>query len=306
MLITNVRISNADIAVVREKKLRVTEVTLSLDQLPTRLNGYRIMQLSDFHYGFFTRSSFINYALNQAATRNPDLLVLTGDYVQLLSRRFSPSQLFGNNRAIRKHQDKVKAHCLNFSNLLQRLNPQDGMLAVWGNHDHLEGRGTLLRNLSPKIQWLENEQVELDFGDFVIQFFGIDDLLRGKPAFTSTFQSETKRIIRSQKFKHDALEPESKTKLSILLSHNPDVGLHDQDCHLASVNLVLSGHTHGGQIRIPKFGPIFTSTKQNKHISGLSRDGNLLYYVNDGIGQSLLPFRAFCEPEITLFVLEKG
>jgi predicted MPP superfamily phosphohydrolase len=75
---------------------------------------------------------------------------------------------------------------------------------------------------------------------------------------------------------------------------------------LKDVDLILTGHTHGGQIRIPFYGPIATMTSLGKkYASGLYHMGKSILYVSRGIGTSVLPIRFFCRPEITVFYFNK-
>jgi hypothetical protein len=74
---------------------------------------------------------------------------------------------------------------------------------------------------------------------------------------------------------------------------------------LSDVDLILAGHTHGGQIRIPFYGPFFTMTSMDKkYAAGLHRFDKSLLYVSRGIGTSVLPMRLFCPPEITVFTFQ--
>jgi predicted MPP superfamily phosphohydrolase len=93
--------------------------------------------------------------------------------------------------------------------------------------------------------------------------------------------------------------------LSILLSHRPDVILSPGDWR--KIDLVLSGHTHGGQIRFPFIGPLFTKSRLPRRYSqGLSSFGHLHLYVSRGIGETKIPIRFLCPPEITLLKIKGG
>ena len=91
------------------------------------------------------------------------------------------------------------------------------------------------------------------------------------------------------------------------MCHAPDYA--DQLLKTAAgraVGLMLSGHTHGGQVRLPLFGPLITNRLGRKYVQGGFRLGGLQLYVNRGIGTSGLPFRFDCLPEITLMTLRRG
>jgi hypothetical protein len=93
----------------------------------------------------------------------------------------------------------------------------------------------------------------------------------------------------------------------MLMSHAPDY-VDDLLTHPGgqAVDLVLSGHTHGGQIRLPFLGPMVLPLMGRKYVDGLFRFGRTQLYVNRGLGTVGVPFRFACPPEITLITLRKG
>jgi predicted MPP superfamily phosphohydrolase len=93
----------------------------------------------------------------------------------------------------------------------------------------------------------------------------------------------------------------------ILLAHNPDV-LLDLEAHGAgAVDLVLAGHTQGGQVRLPWFGAVYTGTEIGRaYASGLARHDDGYVYVNRGLGMSLVPIRILCPPEVTALEVAVG
>jgi hypothetical protein len=96
----------------------------------------------------------------------------------------------------------------------------------------------------------------------------------------------------------------SKSK-EILLAHSPDIA---SKINLDNINLILSGHTHGGQVKLPFLGAIYTNRACNsafKFVSGLYYYQNVKVYVNRGIGTSFFPLRFLSRPEITVFKFEK-
>ncbi|MGB9833010.1 MAG: metallophosphoesterase, partial [Caldisericum exile] len=90
-----------------------------------------------------------------------------------------------------------------------------------------------------------------------------------------------------------------KSLYTILLSHSPDIFYEAKE---KSINLVLCGHTHGGQIKFPfiKFALFVPSRYGSRFLCGLFREGNTTMYVNRGIGESRLPIRIFARPEILI------
>ena len=283
-------------AILTQKKERgflLTRLRLIIPDLPPEFSGYRIAQLTDLHFGQLTSARHIGRAIDIAAAFEPHLVLLTGDYItagsvgihHYLATSVNP-QVFNwltYRRAVRSLAEQL-------SQMLSRLNPRDGIFGVFGNHDHLEGIGTITRQLGNQIQWLTNSSVEIQRGSSSIRIAGIDDLNRGKP--------DLMRAMARVKAEDDIF--------SILLSHNPDITLHAKENALNPFHLILSGHTHGGQIRLPFWGPIMTRTKQKNLVRGLGFFGESAIYVNQGIGYGLLPIRVLCPPEILEIVLERG
>jgi hypothetical protein len=96
--------------------------------------------------------------------------------------------------------------------------------------------------------------------------------------------------------------------LTILLSHSPDI-LYSEYLKKKRFNILLTGHTHGGQIRVPFLGPMFTGTKYAKRresYGAYKTPDGMFVNVSSGIGYSLLPIRINCPPEVTLIELVSG
>ena len=133
---------------------------------------------------------------------------------------------------------------------------------------------------------LRNESAELKLiDDSSIHIIGIDDAMLGKPNFDL------------------ALAHVPKEQYKILLSHAPD--LADQTVNY-DVQLQLSGHSHGGQIKIPFVGALITPLFARKYREGFYNINKLKLYVNRGIGTTRMPFRFLSKPEIAIFTLKSG
>ncbi|MFZ5649855.1 MAG: metallophosphoesterase [Bacillota bacterium] len=165
---------------------------------------------------------------------------------------------------------------------LSALNAPFGKYAVLGNHDYRAGSGHVAQCLETGgFRVLKNEYTVLRKETDSLYLIGLDDVLRGSP------------------------DPEKATRgipgnsCKILLVHEPDcAGLIK-----APVDLQLSGHSHGGQIRLPLIGAPYTTRLGKKHISGLYRAGKYTVYTNRGLGTTILPVRFLCRPEITIITL---
>jgi len=170
--------------------------------------------------------------------------------------------------------------------ILSRLRARYGVLAVLGNHDFRVGADAVTSALRRKhIEVLRNQHVTVHFGGSSLYVAGVDDYGYG---------ADVRRAVRG-------IPRDSAT---VLLAHNPRI------IHLASrhgVSLVLSGHTHGGQVNLPLLGTVYgRSPERLRYKIGWDRLGPTQIYVNRGIGTIVLPWRLRCPAEITHLELLPG
>jgi len=161
--------------------------------------------------------------------------------------------------------------------------------AIMGNHDVLVGTDAVTDALvTHGIPVLANSSVPLERDGRRVWLAGIQDALQGRPHLAAALPAG----------RNPEREP------VILLAHEPDFADHAVGHQIA---LTLSGHTHGGQVRLPLLPPLLLPDMGRKYVKGLFRlrDGMQLY-VNRGIGAVNLPFRFRCPPEITVLTLQPG
>ncbi|HEY5610188.1 MAG TPA: metallophosphoesterase [Thermoanaerobaculia bacterium] len=170
--------------------------------------------------------------------------------------------------------------------LIGDMQPPDGIYGVLGNHDYWAGAQAVIDALrSRDVRFLVNQSVELARGDAVIDLVGIDEVYRGDPDLEKAFTNV----------------PGDRPCLGV--SHHPDIidwiGNHRFD-------LLVCGHTHGGQIRVPYFGALVVPSRhESKYAAGFFRERNTLMYVGRGIG-AVPPIRILCKPELPLFILRRN
>jgi predicted MPP superfamily phosphohydrolase len=168
--------------------------------------------------------------------------------------------------------------------LLGELRARDGVFAVLGNHDIWAGADRIITLLSERgVRYLTNRSVMLARGSDTLPLLGIDELYRGTPDVERAFSGIAGPCIG--------------------VSHHPDViDLLDG----RRLDLLLCGHTHGGQIRFPFFGAIVVpSIHEAEYASGFHRVRGVLMYVSRGVG-AIPPLRILCKPEVATFVLRRG
>lgn len=171
--------------------------------------------------------------------------------------------------------------------LLASIEAPLGKWAVLGNHDKWIGRNETLPILEAGgFQTLLNSYQTISNKSQSIQLAGVEDRLTGKPNIVKTLKGSNPQMF------------------TLLLSHCPD---YADEAAKHPVDLQLSGHTHGGQIRLPVAGAILTPPQGRRYVMGLYEvpDSSMLVYTNRGIGTTTLPLRFLCRPEITVITLEK-
>ena len=256
--------------------VEVVERDLSLAGLPQGFDGMRIVQLSDIHLDGYTEPYFLRQVVQQVNGLKPDVVVLTGDYVT------------GGVGTVR-YQLGAAWQC---ANILAELACKE-RYAVLGNHDYsisAEVVATAFRDNG--IPMLRNMHMPLERGGGRIWMAGVDDPVLGSP--------DPERAIPA-KIRNVPNEP------VILLCHAPDYAdtVREQAVG-SSVGLMLCGHTHGGQVRLPLLGALELPVLGKKYVEGLFQLGAMQLYVNRGIGTIGLPFRLNCPPEITVLTLRAG
>jgi hypothetical protein len=155
-----------------------------------------------------------------------------------------------------------------------------------GNHDVAAGARFVTGALQDAgIRVLENGAVPIEHDGARFWLAGVKD------AFRSNADIAT------------ALNPVSPAEPVVLLAHEPDYADFVQRF---PVDLQLSGHSHGGQIRLPLIRPLYLPEMARKYFLGLYRIGNLILYTSPGVGTIRVPVRLNCPPEVTLLTLRRG
>ena len=253
--------------------IEVSSSDVFLPGLPPAFDGFRIAQISDIHMDEFTEAFFVRDVVNRVNSLNPDAVFLTGDFV---TSEFAP----------RKFAIGAGWQCAGILNQLtcrQRY-------AVLGNHDVMIGADAVSEALTDNdILVLRNYYMPLERSGSRIWLAGLADPVQGSPDPEATIPASIRNIPQ---------EP------IVLLCHAPDYV--DDLLTLPSgqaVSLMLCGHTHGGQIRLPLIGPLVLPQMGRKYVEGWFRFGRLQMHVNRGIGTVGLPFRLDCPPEISMLTL---
>jgi len=250
--------------------LELNHHDVPIADLPSRFAGLRIVQLSDFHCSRYVTPAYLQEAVRLAQEQNGDVIALTGDFIH---KGF-------------KYVQRV-------ARLLGRLSAPDGVYAVLGNHDFsvrnalgMRRYRTLHRAVSDAlsaegIRVLHNERVVLARSEARLHLAGVDDLW-----------SRACDVER-------ALAGLSAAVPRIVLAHNPCTIEHLDGLRC---DLMLSGHTHGGQINLPGLGRVTLSANGRRFAAGMYHYRKTHLYVNKGVGFGF-QVRYGVRPEVAVLTL---
>jgi predicted MPP superfamily phosphohydrolase len=248
--------------------LSIERVTLPFKNLPDALNGFTLAQISDLHVGPQVSPETIARAVDTINSLQPSLIAVTGDlalYATYTRRRVS------NDARLCAAE-------------LARLRAPLGVFAALGNHDHWDDTTVVTRILRDAgVTALVNQGRLVERNDQALWLAGFDKMWQ-YPARLKAALAGAPRDVPT-----------------ILLAHEPDVA--DQVAADGRVWLQLSGHSHGGQVRLPIVGAPVLPNRGRKYPMGLRRVGGMWLYTNRGIGVVPPPIRINCRPEVTLFTL---
>lgn len=250
--------------------LEVNEYTISSSKLPDAFDGFRIAQVSDLHNEEFGKDNGNLLTLLRKA--EPDIIVITGDLVD--------SRNTDIGIALRFAEDAMQiAPCY----------------YVTGNHEARIPEYKALKTglASAGVVVLENQRMELARNGETIALIGVDD-----PSFQTDYLLGDSAAVMSGALK----ELTENDAYTILLSHRPELF----DVYAESgVDLVFSGHAHGGQFRLPFIGGLAAPNQGlfPKYDSGLYTNGSTNMLVSRGIGNSIIPIRFNNRPEIIVVEL---
>ncbi len=274
------------IVVFEPNNLQVERQVITIKNLPQSFEGVKIVQLSDFHSWWFgSREKRVLKILEEL---NPDFLFITGDFVDPITKTMTDRDLSSVKIFWQKLGEKYK----------------NRVFGVLGNHDtgivknYLEESGiTILDNENKKIflgndfiypvrdSRNKNEGQEEHISNEVY-LIGVNDPWTGRDDLAKAMEGTEDNVPK------------------VLLAHAAEI---IDGAVREKIDLVLVGHTHGGQVNIPIVGRLIQPLSEygRRYTSGLFKIDSAYLYVNRGVGTSFLPIRFACPPEITLIELRK-
>lgn len=252
------------------------EIRLPIRDLPEDLLGFRVVQISDVHVGVIVSGRYLDLLSDVLRHVRGDLLTVTGD-------------ILDNNNAFIPEAGRF------FRSLTRSFG---GMLGVLGNHDYIHNAEAVFQRLPHSgLELLRNRVVRVRRGRAVLQVLGLDYPGR-------RMGNAGARLSVARRFYRDTAALAEEEGPRILLNHHPsDFTFLRKE----PIDLVLSGHTHGGQIVFTREreSPLAPASLVFPYYRGMYQEGSTRLYVNSGVGH-WLPLRVNTPPEITVFELERA
>lgn len=245
--------------------LLVNEVKLESKDIPNSFDGIKIVHFSDLHYGNTININNIDKVITKINSLKPDIVIFTGDLI--------------DNKYNMTKEDTTK-----LTKSLKKINYNLGKYAVLGNHDFYKDEFnnimydsdfTLLKNSYDTVYNKDNNPILI---------YGVDNVTYGSPSLTGLDKKELENI-----------------SYKILLVHEPDY--IDNILNKYDIDLILSGHSHNGQIKLFGLKPFYKPDGSKKYFSPHYKENNTDIYISNGIGTSIIQFRFGSIPSINLYRL---
>lgn len=250
--------------------LEVSTYQIASNKIPNEFNNYKIIQISDFHNN--TSSKLTKKLIAEIKNQKPNIIVITGDLI-----------------------DSTKTNVDIAIDMIKEIIEIAPVYYVTGNH---EARTNEYDNLKSQmielgVKILENEAQEIQLNNSTINILGIND-----PSFNKERDILDSEIVKSNMENIQYNED----NFTILLSHRPEVFKIYVE---KNIDLVFTGHAHGGQIRLPFIGGIIAPNQGTfpEYTDGIYREKDTTMVVSRGIGNSIIPFRVNNRPELVIVEL---
>ncbi|OQR56615.1 metallophosphoesterase [Bacillus sp. CDB3] len=251
--------------------ISVSEIKITSSKIPSSFKGFKILQLSDLHNKMFGDNQDV--LIKKVKSIQPDIITITGDLID--------SKSYDAEVSLQVVRELVKEYPVYF---------------VTGNHEKWSGQYNSLETELKKhhVTVLRNEHINIQKDGQEIYLLGIDD-----PEFTSGNHNEGSIVKNEIAKAKNEVNPDG---YKVLLSHRPEfLNVYTEE----KIDLVLSGHAHGGQVRLPFIGGLVAPNQGilPKYTAGLYEKQSTSMIVSRGLGNSTIPQRIFNRPEIVVVQL---
>ena len=248
------------------------EYKIETNKIDDSFDGLKIVHFSDLHYKRIINRERLESVVEEINLINPDIVFFTGD---LIDKDFDITD-----------QDKI-----DLTECLKMINSKYGKYAVNGNHDYVRDENLLNEIYDGSDFILLNNNYDIIYGDGDDKLFigGLDNYSYGK----SDIDKVMNYFVNNEYISYN-----------IILVHEPDYA--DNFINRYNIDLILSGHSHNGQVNIPYIKKLFLPYGSKKYYENYYEINNTLIYVSSGIGESRINFRLFNRPSINFYRINKN
>ena len=252
--------------------LMTKEYKIETNKIDDSFDGLKIVHFSDLHYKRIINRERLESVVEEINLINPDIVFFTGD---LIDKDFDITD-----------QDKI-----DLTECLKMINSKYGKYAVNGNHDYVRDENLLNEIYDGSDFILLNNNYDIIYGDGDDKLFigGLDNYSYGK----SDIDKVMNYFVNNEDISY-----------KIILVHEPDYA--DNFINRYNIDLILSGHSHNGQVNIPYIKKLFLPYGSKKYYENYYEINNTLIYVSSGIGESRINFRLFNRPSINFYRINKN
>lgn len=250
--------------------LIVKEYKIINGNIPEDFNGVKIVHISDIHYNRTTNLDDLKKIVNKINYLKPDIVVLTGD-------------LFENALDNNQKEELMLE--------LKRIEANIGKYAIKGNHDTDDSWEYIMT---------EADFVNLNNSYDIVYNDGYEPILIGGMSSISSSSKVESKIKKVNKYKNEFADEVLEPKYKILLMHQPD---YVDDFEYSDFDLILAGHSHNCQVRLPIIGTAFLPKGARKYYGEYYKLNNTDLYISSGIGTSKISIRLFNKPSFNFYRL---
>lgn len=245
--------------------LATNEYKIENKNIPDSFNNTKIVQFSDLHYGIGNSKKKLENLTNKINSINPDIVIFTGD---LIDKNYTPTE------------SDIKL----LTKKLSEINSKLGKYACIGNHDATnEHYDNIMYDSNFKIL-KNNYDTIYNKTNTPILLYGLDNITYGAPKIETIKNKEIDNIA-----------------YKIVILHEPDY--IDEFINNYDVDLILAGHSHNGQAKLPKIKPLYLPKGAKTYYKESYKINDTQIYISNGVGNSVIDFRLFNTPSINLYKL---
>lgn len=267
-------------SLIEPHRVQLNHVPLLVRGLPRAFDGLTIAHVTDLHRSRYVSRAYLDRCIDLVNAQQPDLIAFTGDYLTH-GRRWS-----ARGRTVYGDPTEAPDYARDAVASVAGARAKHGVFASLGNHDHWYDAAEVTALIERAgIPVLRNANTTVRINGETLPVVGLGDLWTEGVDVPRAFAGVN-------------------SPFALVLMHNPDTF---ENWSRPGAHLILSGHTHGGQINIPLLGPpVVPSMYGAKYACGLFQRGDAQMYVSRGVGLIYPPVRFNCRPEIAVFHLQSA